>query len=104
MVKNSPADAGGMGSIPSPESSHIRQSNYACAPQLLSLCSRAQKPQPLNPHTAATEAHIPGAYAPQQGKPPQWETHASQLEGSPCSVQLEKSPRSSKDPAQSKIN
>ena len=35
--------------------------------QLLSLC-------------VATEAHVPNVYAPQQGKPPQWETHTLQLE------------------------
>ena len=34
-----------------------------------------------------TEAH-----APQQEKPPQWETRTTQLDGSPCLFQLEKAP------------
>ena len=33
-------------------------------------------------------------------KPPQWEAHALQLESNPCLLQLEKSPRRNKDPAQ----
>ena len=46
-VKNPPANAGDTGSSPGPGRSHIPQSNYACAPQLLSLCSRAREPQLL---------------------------------------------------------
>ena len=38
---------------------------------ILSLCSRARKPQLLSLHAATTEAHAPGAHAPQQEKPPQ---------------------------------
>ena len=49
MVKNPPANAGDMGSIPGPERSHMPQSNYACVPQLLSLRSRAHEPQLLKP-------------------------------------------------------
>ena len=33
---------------------------------------------------------MPGAYAPQQEKPQQWEAHVPQLESSPHSLQLEK--------------
>ena len=47
MVKNSPANAGDMGSSPGLGRSHMRQSNSACASQLLSLCSRAHEPQLL---------------------------------------------------------
>ena len=49
MVKNPPANAGDTGSSPGPGRSHMPRSNYACAPQLLSLCSRAFEPQLLKP-------------------------------------------------------
>ena len=66
MVGNPPANAGDTGSSPGPGGSHILQSNWAHAPQLLSLRSRAREPQVLSPHAATTEAHEPGAHAPQQ--------------------------------------
>ena len=47
VVKNPPANAGDMGS--SPGRSHMLRSNKACAPQLLSLRSRAHEPQLLSP-------------------------------------------------------
>ena len=87
-----------------PGRSHMPWSNWACLPQLLSLCSRVQEPQPLSPHAVVPEAYVPRACAPQQGRRPQWEAHMPQLESSPCSLQLEKSPRSSEDPAQPKIH
>ena len=40
VVKNLPDNAGNMGSIPDPGRSHMPQSDKACAPQLLSFCSR----------------------------------------------------------------
>ena len=43
----------------------------ACVPQLLSLHSRARKPQLLSPHATTTEAHGTRARALQQEKPPQ---------------------------------
>ena len=49
MVKNPPANAGDTGSSPGPGRSHMLQSNYAHAPQLLSLRSRAREPQLLKP-------------------------------------------------------
>ena len=49
VVKNPPANAGDAGSIPGPGRSHMPQSNKACAPQLLSLRSRAYEPQLLRP-------------------------------------------------------
>ena len=49
VVKNLPADAEDMGSVASPGRSHMHRSNQACAPQLLSLSSRAQVPQLLKP-------------------------------------------------------
>jgi len=51
VVKNLPANAGDVGSIPDPGRFHVLQSNYACAPQLLSLCS--------GPGTTTPEAHVP---------------------------------------------
>ena len=59
LLKNLPANAGDTGSIPGPGSSHMPQSNEACAPQLLTLCSRAPEPQPLSPCATATEASAP---------------------------------------------
>ena len=49
MVKNLPASAGDTGSGPGPGRSHMPWSNWACAPQLLSLRSRACGPQLLKP-------------------------------------------------------
>ena len=52
-------------------------------------------------------SHMPWtneAQAPQQEKAPQREDCALQRESSPCSPQLEKSPSSNEDPAQSKVN
>ena len=54
VVKNLPVSAGDTGSI----WSHMPRSSQSCAPQLLSLCSRTQKPQLLSPCAAkATKAH-----------------------------------------------
>ena len=84
MVKNLPANAGDKGSSPGPGSSHTLRSNEAHAPQLLSLRSRAQKPQLLSPRAPTTEARAPRAHAPQQEKPPQWEAHAPQRRVAPA--------------------
>ena len=58
VVKNLPATAGDMGSIPGLERSHMPQSNQARAPQLLSLCSRARELQLLSPCTVTPEARV----------------------------------------------
>ena len=60
VVKNLPVNAGDMGSISGPGRSHMPQSNWAHAPQLQSLYSRA--------------------HGLQQEKPPQWDAHSSQVE------------------------
>ena len=83
MVKNSPCNAGDTSLIPALEASHMPWDNYARAPKLLSLCSRAYRPQLLKPTP-------PRAHALQQEKPPQWEAHTPPLERSPHSPQLEK--------------
>ena len=61
VVKNPPASAGDMGCNPGRGRSHMLRSNYVRAPQLLSLCSRAHKPQLLS--------RAPRARALQQEKP-----------------------------------
>ena len=65
VVKNPPANAGDTGSSPSPRGSHMPWSNWPHAPQLLSLRSRACKPQllGLRATTTTTETHVPGACA-----------------------------------------
>ena len=49
MVGNPPANAGNTGSSPGPGGSHVPRSNWAHAPQLLSLRSGAREPQLLKP-------------------------------------------------------
>ena len=71
VVKNPPANAGDMGLSPGPGRSHMPRSNKAHAPQLLSLHSRARKPQLLSPRATTTETCSPRARALQQEKPPQ---------------------------------
>ena len=74
-----------------------RHNNYwACALEPGSCNYWAWAPLLLKPE-------YPRAYALQPEKPPQWEAQALQPESSPCSPQLEKSPHSSKNPAQPKI-
>ena len=49
LVGSLPANAGDMGSSPGPGRSHMLQSSWAHASQLLSLHSRAREPQLLKP-------------------------------------------------------
>ena len=74
MVKNTPANAGVMDSIPGLGKFHMLQDKQACVPQLLNPCFRT--------------------HAPQQEKPPSEKPTHSQLE----------SAHSSEDPAQPTIN
>ena len=90
VVKNLLANAGDTGSNPGPGRSHMPRSNWAHAPQLLSLCSRAHEPQLLSPHATTTEARTPGARAPEQEKPPWWEARALQQWVAPARRNLEK--------------
>ena len=62
------SSVGDTGSIPGLGGSHVPQSSWACAPQLLSLCA------------AATEGWLLWSCALQREKPLQWEAHAQQLE------------------------
>ena len=68
VVKNPPANAGGT------VRALVREDptcHRAHALQLLSLLSRARKPQLLSPRTTTTEACAPRAHALQQEEPPQ---------------------------------
>ena len=92
MVKNVPANARDRFDL---GGSHTPWGNYAHVPQLLNLCSRTQEPQLLK--------HVySGACVPREEKSVQWEACALQLDSSPHSPQLEKSPHS--NPAGPKIN
>ena len=71
LMRSLPAKAEDMSLIPDPGRSHMPQGNWASAPQLLSLCSRAWQLQGLKPV-------CPRACAPRQKKSP------PQLESSPC--------------------
>ena len=57
VVKDPPANAGDMDLTPDLERSHMEQSNEVCAPQPLSLCSRAQKPQLPKPILCNKRSH-----------------------------------------------
>ena len=96
VVKNLPASAGDTGSVPDLGRSRMPGSNYALAPQLLSLCSRAYELQLLKPG-------CPGACGPQE-TPLHWEACTPQLESNLPSPQPEASLGSNKDPAQPKIS
>ena len=65
-AKNLPANALDTGSIPDPGVSHMPQSSWAHAPQLLSQRSRAGEPQLLHAGATTTEACTPRAHALQQ--------------------------------------
>ena len=75
VIKNLPDNAGDMGSNPDPGRSHMLRSNYAHAPQLLSLCSESLG-------TATTKAHVLEC--------PHSATGEATAVRSPCSLQLEK--------------
>ena len=61
VVGNPPANVGDTGS--STGRSHVPQSNWAHASQLLTLCSAARGAQLLSPHATAAEACTPKACA-----------------------------------------
>ena len=67
------------------------RSNYARAPQLLSLRSRAREPQLLSPRATTTEAHTARARALQQeNEKPAMRGLRTTTKSSPCSPQVEK--------------
>ena len=83
VIKNSPCNAGEMGSIPGLGRSHI-------ATEQLSPCNTATEPVLLSPRTSTREATAIRSSEPQ-------------LERSPCLLQLEKSLYHNKDSVQPKI-
>ena len=64
---------------------------WAHVPQLLSLHSRACKPQLLSLRATTTEAHAPRACAMQQEKPQQWEARALKQRVAPLPTTRESS-------------
>ena len=78
VVKNPPASAGDTSSFPGLGRPHMPRSSQACAPQLLSLCSRAC--------TAVAEAGGPGSPC----------SAAREAPAMVCAPQLARSPRSPK--------
>ena len=76
VVGNLPASAWDARLSPGPGGSHMPQSGWARALQLLSLCSSALEPQLLSPCAATAEDCVPGACAPRWERPPQWEARA----------------------------
>ena len=85
VVKNPPAKAGDMGSSPGLGRSHMPWSNYACVPQLLSLCYRAREPQLLSPRATTTEARTPRARALQQREATTMRSPCTTMKSSPRS-------------------
>ena len=77
MVKNLPANAGDIGSIPALRRLHMPRGNEVHASKLLSLCA------------ATTEAHTLELVLCNK-KPLHWEAHALQLKSSAHLLQLEK--------------
>ena len=58
-VKNPPASAGDMGSIPDPGRSHIPETKASPRATLLSLCSRARVHNARSPPAPTAEAQRP---------------------------------------------
>ena len=92
VVKNPPASAGEDEFLPGLGGLHMQLSNEACVPQPLNSRPRTWELPLLQPTCSR-------ARAPQHEKPPQWYTCAPQRENKPCSLQLEKSPSNSEEPA-----
>ena len=120
VIKNPPASAGDVDSVPGLGRTHMLQSNTWRSfhtghgkhfSQILEVLWLAYVHHSfwacvLKPRSSNCLAHVlqllklacPGAHAAPE-KPPQWETQALQLESSPLSPQIEKSPCSNKDVA-----
>ena len=90
MVKNPPANAGNMGSIPGPGGSHMLQSSWARAPQLLSLHSGAREPRLLSPHATTAEARAPLSPCSTTREATAMRSPHTAMKSSPRSPQLEK--------------
>ena len=95
VVKNPPANAGDTGSIPGPGRSHMPRSNWARAPQLLSLPSRTREPQLLKP--SGLEPMLRNKRSHRNEKP----AHCNRV--APTRRNQRKPARSNKDPMQPKV-
>ena len=97
VVKNLPANAGDMGSIPGPGRFRMSGSNYTWVPQLLSLGSTAQVLQLLKPVRLKPVVHNKEATA--------MRSPCVMTKSNPQSPQLEKAcpACSHEDPAQPKV-
>ena len=96
MVYNLPANVGDTGSSPDLGRSYMPQSNSTHTSQLLSLCSRPQKLQPLK-----LKSPRAWCFATRDATSVR---SLSTAKSSPCSQQLDKSPRGIKDPEKPKVN
>ena len=85
---NLPANAEDVGSVTGPGRFQTPQSDYACAPQLLSLRPGAHEPQPLSPGAATAAAPVPGPVLHQSSHHGEKAAHCSR--GQPLPVQPEK--------------
>ena len=99
VLKNPPANARDASSIPGPARSQRaleKLSSWATAaqPVLWSLGAATPEPRCCNNWSPSILDPVLG-----NEKPPQWEAHTLQPERSPGSLQLEKSPHSTEDPA-----
>jgi len=93
VVKNPPANAGDMGSIPGPGRSYTLWSNWTLVPQLLSLCSRPGNHNYRAHVLQLRKAARSRTRALQQEKPPQRKT-----------TTRESPPVATTDPAQPGVN
>ena len=83
VVKNPPANAGDKGLSSGLGRSHMLWSNWACAPQLPSVCSGAHEPQLLSPRATTTEARAPRARALQQKEANSMRSPCTAMKSSP---------------------
>ena len=90
VVKNLPASAADMDSIPGPAKPRSHHSWF---------CARESGSCPYWAHAPATEAHAPRAHALQPERPQLCEARPPQRESSRCSLRLAKSLRGSEDSA-----
>ena len=100
VVKNLPANAGDMGSVPDLGRLDMPRSNKAHEPQPLSLCSRAWELQLLSLRAVTADARAPQSPCSAAGGATVTRAHTLQLERSPRLLHLEKGLCSSEDPAQ----
>ena len=100
VVRSLPANAGDTDGIPSPGGCHMPQSDWAPVMQLRSLCAGTQEQQLLT-HTLQLLRSVPWSPCSARGGAPTSLRIATEVWHPTPSSKIEKSLRSSKDPAQS---